>query len=64
MEEAEQPKRVLVELATTDAEAAGAFPEAVAACWDSVTADRATAVKAEEQPHGRWFYYLDRAPAA
>ncbi|MGW7329260.1 DUF6207 family protein [Streptomyces sp. NPDC054840] len=60
----EQPDRVLVELAAIDAEAARAFPEAVAACWHSVTAGRATTGKSEEQPDGKWFYYLDRAPAA
>ncbi|MGW0315624.1 DUF6207 family protein [Streptomyces flavidovirens] len=62
-EEAEQPDRVLVEVAATDAEAAQAFPEAVAACWESVTADRATAGWGAERSDGRWLYYLDRVPA-
>ncbi|GGZ70514.1 DUF6207 family protein [Streptomyces subrutilus] len=63
-EGAERPNRVLVELAATDEEAALAFPEAVAACWQSVTVDRATANRGEEQSEGRWLYYLDRVPAA
>ncbi|MFE9769544.1 DUF6207 family protein [Streptomyces sp. NPDC005808] len=56
-----EPKRVLVEFAAADvdAEAASAFREAVAACWEGATTDRTGKDREADQPGVRLRYWLD-----
>ncbi|MEH0420549.1 DUF6207 family protein [Streptomyces sp. B21-083] len=60
-EHAEEPDRVLVEVAAADDESASAFREAVAACWERATLRTARAREAD-RPGVRLSYYLDRRP--
>ncbi|MGP4083864.1 DUF6207 family protein [Streptomyces sp. KR55] len=58
---AQEPERVLVEVAAAEDESASAFfKEAIAACWETATAER-TAREVGQQG-ARLRYYLDRRP--
>ncbi|MFE9890666.1 DUF6207 family protein [Streptomyces scopuliridis] len=57
---AQEPERVLVEVAAMDDESASAFKEAIAACWEAATAD--LTAREMDTPGVRLRYYLDRRP--
>ncbi|MFI7104247.1 DUF6207 family protein [Streptomyces sp. NPDC050161] len=57
---AQEPDRVLVEIAAVDDESASAFKEAIAACWKTATAD--LTIREMDHPGIRLRYYLDRRP--
>ncbi|WP_411978390.1 DUF6207 family protein [Streptomyces scopuliridis] len=56
----QEPERVLVEVAAVDDESASAFEEAIAACWETATADRRAGERGA--PGVRLRYFLDRRP--
>lgn len=57
---AQEPERVLMEVAAADDESASAFKEAIAACWDTAIAE--LTAREMDQPGVRLRYYLDRRP--
>ncbi|WP_246618409.1 DUF6207 family protein [Streptomyces javensis] len=56
----EEPEHVLMEAAAADDESVSAFQGAIAACWDSATADLTD--REMDQPGVRLRYYLNRRP--
>ncbi|MFE2500157.1 DUF6207 family protein [Streptomyces scopuliridis] len=56
----QEPERVLVEVAAVDDESASAFKEAIAACWETATAERTA--REMDTPGVRLRYFLERRP--